>query len=95
MLDGEKALRSEVARRKADVDRHLAQAQARSDSVAAAVLQAEQSTINAQLQKHSNQVQALMAEHTSLLRSATRKCQSVQNHSWQPSSCNLSACKVF
>ena len=65
VLDGEKALRSEVARKKADVDRHLAQAQARADSAAATALQAEQSALNAQLQKHSNQVRALTAENMS------------------------------
>ena len=58
VLEGEKALRGEVARRKANVDRHLSQAQACADSAAAAALQAEQSELNAQLQKHSNQVRA-------------------------------------
>ena len=58
MLEGEKALRGEVARQKAAVDRHLAQAQACADSAAAAALQAEQSELNVQLQKHSNQVHA-------------------------------------
>ena len=58
VLEGEKALRGEVARRKAAVDRHLAQAQACADSAAAAPLQAEQGELNAQLQKHSNQVRA-------------------------------------
>lgn len=56
VLEGEKALRSEVARRKAAVDRRLSQAQGRADSVAAATLQAEQTELNAQLQKHSSQV---------------------------------------
>ena len=56
VLEGEKALRSEVARRKAAVDRHLSQAQACADSAAAAALQAEQTELHAQLQKHSNQV---------------------------------------
>ena len=54
MLDGEKAMRAEAARRKADVDRRLAQAAA--DSAGAAALQAEQSALNAQLQQHSGQV---------------------------------------
>ena len=56
VLEGEKALRGEVARRKAAVDRHLSQAHASADSAAAAALQAEQSELNVQLQKHSNQV---------------------------------------
>ena len=56
VLEGEKAMRSEVARKKADVDRHLSQAQACADSAAAEALQAEQSALHAQLQKHSNQV---------------------------------------
>ncbi len=55
VLEGEKALRGEVARRKATVDRHLSQAQTCADSASAAALEAEQSELNAQLQKHSNQ----------------------------------------
>ena len=56
VLEGEKAMRSEVVRKKADVDRHLSQAQACADSAATEALQAEQSALNLQLQKHSNQV---------------------------------------
>ena len=63
VLDGEKAMRAEAARRKADVDRRLAQAAA--DSAGAAALQAEQSALNAQLQQHSGQVRAAPQSHIS------------------------------
>ena len=63
VLDGEKAMRTEAARRKADVDRRLAQAAA--DSAGAAALQAEQSALNAQLQQHSGQVRAAPQRHIS------------------------------
>ena len=85
MLDGEKAQRSEIARRLADVGRRVAQAQGGSGAADAA-LDAEREALDEALQRHSSQVGCTAAVRPFL--SHPDPCTHALHHFLKPSDCS-------